>query len=89
MYRYEAHITIDNGNSKKWEKTIVEFPKQRQSWTTNDPDEIQICKKAASELGEDPNKIDFFHSGTYVRYLGPVQSAQAPKSAGPDRKQLE
>lgn len=73
MYKYKFSIWINKNNTFYTKTGFVEFPKERYSWTVNDPDKRLICRKAASEIGEDPDNVDLSHSSTHLQCLGQVK----------------
>ncbi len=83
MYRYKVSLWLNYNGTMKSKTTEVEFPKQRMSWTPNDPDKRLICRKAAAEIGEDPDAVDFNHSNTYCSYIGPVNKSKPTTSTPP------
>jgi hypothetical protein len=81
MYKYKFTLWINKNGAFYTKSGFVEFPKERYSWTVNDPDKRLICRKAASEIGEDPNNIDFSHSSTTLQCVGVVKSPTPANSS--------
>lgn len=65
MFIYDVSLWIrtSSGNMKTVTRR-VEFPKEFYSWVPDDKNKKLICRKAALEMGEDPDNIDFNHSST-------------------------
>lgn len=75
MYKYKFTLWINKNGSFYTKSGFVEFPKAVYSFTVNDPDKRLICRKAASEIGEDPDNVDFAQGQTILQCLGPVKTA--------------
>ncbi|MCE2712076.1 MAG: hypothetical protein LW688_05995 [Cryomorphaceae bacterium] len=71
MFIYDVSLWIrtSSGNMKSVTGR-VEFPKEFYGWVPNDPTKRLICRKAAQEMGEDPDNIDFNHSSTTCNCRG-------------------
>ncbi len=81
MYKYKFTLWINKNGSFYTKTGFVEFPKERYSWTVNDPDKRLICRKAASEIGEDPDNVDFAQGQTILQCLGAVKSPSPTSSS--------
>lgn len=91
MYRYRVEMKIDlpNGNYH-FPETEVDFPKCIYGYSSDDVTARQIWRKAAMELGEDPNGIDFDHSNTTLRNIGEViQEEPSPQKKKEPPKRRE
>tara|TARA_B110000285_G_scaffold228033_1_gene290339 strand:+ start:140 stop:1573 length:1434 start_codon:yes stop_codon:yes gene_type:complete len=83
MYWYKVSATIilgGNGHAKTV-RAEVDFPKRVMSKTDNDGSGKLVIKKAVTELGENPDQIDFDHSSTNLKFIGQVKSSESTSSS--------
>lgn len=81
MYKYKFTLWINKNGSFYTKSGFVEFPKAVYSFTVNDPDKRLICRKAASEIGEDPDNVDFAQGQTTLQCMGAVKTAPSAASS--------